>query len=484
MLRRIISDGIIYGGADALSRLVAFCIFPLIARALSVNGFGVLELTMTMVTMGGLVVRCGMNNAVQRFYWDDLTPGDQRPTLVTTGLTIIFGLGVMLAVMAFTFQALVLPSEEGSGTPFSAIGVIGFALLVPLTPWIQYLQDVLRLHFARLKFVAFSFLTRSFSTILAAVAVVMFSGGVESVLFAQAIVLLVAFPLGLWLIRQDLTKQIDLLWGKRLIVFGSPYILTEAAFWVFSCIDRWMLASMIGADEVGVYSAASRISNVGSFLSLAFGMAWSPYAVKLKSEFPTQYKYIYAEMLVLLLVVMLLVGGGIAMFSGELLAMLLPVEFAGAATPLAILGLCVVVQASQQITAAGISLSSKPHLFVYLTWIAAGVNALLNLIFIPNLGATGAAWATLVSHLVLTAGYLLCTQRVFPIPFPVVRLLWLAAIGVALLWSALVLHSSEMTFSLTLFKLAILLGCITLGWSAVRMQVLLLPSEPPHKSQD
>jgi O-antigen/teichoic acid export membrane protein len=472
MLSQLVRDGAIYGGADALSRVVAFFTFPIIASELSVNGLGELELAMTWVAMGGLVVRCGMNNSVQRFYWDHLTPEDQRPILVTTGLLIIMVLGVVVVLAAYILHTLLLSSGDGRLKAIGTIGAVGLALLLLLTPWLQYLQDVLRLQFAPWKFMGLSLLARSFPAILGAVAASIFDEGVGGVLFAQGLVLLLAFPLGLWLVKLDLTKQVERSWTKRLIAFGSPFILTEAAFWLLSSIDRWMLASTVGVQEVGLYSAAFRISVVASFISLAFGMAWGPYAIKLKSEYPDQYKRVYAEILVLLMVAMLLVVGGIALFAGELLTMLLPAEFADAATPLVILAFCVMVQASQQITAAGISLSLKSHLFVYLVLGAAGVNVLLNMALIPSMGAIGAAWSSLIAHLILTCGYLVCSKYVHPMPFPIARLLYLTGVATVLLVCALILRSHEFSLRLTLLKLLILLACTLLGWLAVRLQAL------------
>jgi O-antigen/teichoic acid export membrane protein len=472
VLDRLLRDGAIYGSADALSRVVAFVTFPIIAGVLSLDGFGLLELAMTLVTMGGVLVRCGMNNAVQRFYWDPLTTEDQRPSVVSAGLTITLVLGILLALLAYAFHPMVLSLGGARVAPLGAVGVLGLALLLPLTTWNQFLQDILRLHFVPWKFLGFSFLTRAFSAVLAAVAALMLHAGVGGILFAQALVLLVSFPLGLWLIRKDLTIRMSPVWTKRLLAYGAPLILTEAAFWLFSSIDRWMLASMVGAHEVGIYSAAFRISVLASFVAMAFGMAWSPYAVKLQSEYPNSFKDIYSEILVLLLLVMLTIGGAIALFSGEVIAVLLPVEFAGAAAPLCILALCVVIQATQQVTAVGISMSQKTHLFVYLVWAAAGINVLINLALIPQMGATGAAWATLVAHLMLTMGYMFCSQRVYPIPYPKLRLLWLGAISAVLLWSALTLQSSEISANLIALKAAILITCVLLGWPAIRMQVL------------
>ncbi len=473
LLVKLLKDTVIYGSSDALVRIVAFVTFPIIAGALSVDGFGVLELAMTLVTMGGLITRCGMNNAVQRFYWDPLTPEDRRPDLVTTGLFIIISLGIVLAFLVYIFHPLVLQSSGGEVAVIGTAGAVGLAFLLALTPWTQYIQDILRLHFAPWKFMGYSFVTRAFAAVLAAATAVALHKGPGGVLLAQALVLLVSLPLGLWLIKRDLSKRIDRVWAKRLLAYGAPFIFTEAAFWLFSSIDRWMLAALIGMQETGIYSAAFRISVLASFVSMAFGMAWSPYAVKLQGEFPTTFKAMYAEVLLLLIVVMMAVGGGVALFSPELVRALLPHEYEASSAALPVLAFCVVVQASQQVTAVGISMSGKTHIFAYLVWATAAINALINLPLIHHFGVAGAAWATLVSHMLLTMGYLVCSGYVYPIPYPIRRLLWLCMLGVALLACSLALQAHVPSIGLMALKLALLAVCLLLSWPALRLQALL-----------
>jgi O-antigen/teichoic acid export membrane protein len=476
LLGKLLKDSVIYGGSDALVRMVAFVTFPIIAGALSADGFGVLELAMTMVTMGGVIARCGMNNAAQRFYWDPLTPDEQRPDVVTAGLVITIALGIVLGSVIYIFHQLVLRYGSGHVAAIGTIGAVGLALLVPLTPWTQYVQDVLRLHFVPWRFMMYSFVTRAFSAVLAAFAAVLYQGP-GGVLFAQALVLLVSLPLGLWLIKRDLTRRIDRVWAQRLFTYGAPFILTEAAFWLFSSIDRWMLAAMVGPQETGIYSAAFRISVLVSFVSMAFGMAWSPYAVKLQGEYPTRFKAMYAEILLLLLVVMLAIGGGVALFSSELILLILPEEYSAASAALPVLAFCVIIQASQQVTAVGISMSGKTHLFVYLVWATAGINILLNLPLIQYHGVVGSAWATLISHLLLTISYLVCSSYVYPIPFPIPRLLGLCALAAGLLGIALRLQVYEPSIGLSILKLVLLLACLLLALRTLRLQDLLHLSE-------
>ena len=477
MLRQLVRDSAIYGGSDALARVVAFVTFPIIANALGSEGFGILELGMTIVMLGGLFVRCGMNNAVQRYYWDTQTPQEQRPVLVSSGLAVTLAAGLVASVFIYLATPFMFRQAGVDPQALGWYGAIGLALLMPLTQWAQYVQDVLRLHFAPWRFLGFSFVTRALSAILSAAVLVWLHAAVGGVFLAQALVLLVSLPAGFWFIRRDLVSRVDPAWTRRLVAFGAPFILTEMAFWLFSSIDRWMLAAMVGPQETGIYSAAFRISVLASFVSMAFGMAWSPYAVKLQAEFPTRFKSMYAEVLLLLLVVMMAVGGFVALFSPELVLALLPKEYAACAAVLPVLAFCVIVQASQQVTAVGISMSGKSHLFAYLVWTTAAINALINLPLIHRLGAAGAAWATLVSHLLLTTGYLACSSYVYPIPYPARRLLWLCALGTALLAGALALLSQVPSIGLAVLKLALLLACLLLAWPALRLRALLQSPE-------
>lgn len=473
MLRQLVRDSAIYGGSDALARVVAFVTFPIIANALGSEGFGILELGMTIVMLGGLFVRCGMNNAVQRYYWDSQTPQTQRPVLVSSGLAVTLASGIVVSIFIYLAHPLMFRQAGVDPQVLAWFGAIGLALLMPLTQWAQYVQDVLRLHFAPWKFLGFSFATRALSAMLSAGVLVFLHAGVGGVFLAQALVLLAALPLGCWFIRRDLVCSVDPAWTKRLVAFGAPFILTEMAFWLFSSIDRWMLAAMMGPQETGIYSAAFRISVLASFVSMAFGMAWSPYAVKLQGEFPTTFKAMYAEVLLLLIVVMMAVGGGVALFSPELVLVLLPQEYAASSAALPVLAFCVVVQASQQVTAVGISMSGKTHLFAYLVWATAAINALINLPLIHHFGVAGAAWATLVSHLLLTIGYLVCSGYVYPIPYPIRRLLWLCVLGAVLLACALALQAHVPSIGLMALKLALLAVCLLLAWPALRLQALL-----------
>lgn len=469
---RLLYDSVVYGGSDVLLKLIAFFTFPLLANALSSSGFGMLELAMSIITLGGVFVRCGLNNAVQRFYWDEEVGHHQKPELVSTGLYICLIFGAVAGVLVYLLAPYIFSLLGEATVSLGMVGAIAISMLLPLTQWVQYVQDVIRLHFSPWKFLGFSFVSRALGALLSVAAVLYWQVGVEGVLLAQALVLLLAVPLGIFLVRKDIVLKIDSIWSLRLLAFGAPFIFTETAYWLFSSIDRWMLASIAGVHEVGLYSVAFRFSSLALFVATAFGMAWSPYAVKLRTDYPQNYRYIYAHVLLVLMVIMMALAGTIALFSGELLGVFLPEEYEGAATPLAILCFTTVLQASQQVTAIGISLASRTKVFAYLVWAAAGLNVVMNMLLIPSCGVAGAAWATLLAYVFLSSGFLYFTQRYYPLPFAWGRLAWIFMLGSVVLMTSLILQRNTIELGAVSIKLAVGISCLLLAWPALDLKEL------------
>lgn len=472
VLRHLARDSAIYGGTDFASKLIAFLAFPLIAAALSPLAFGALELMLTATALLGMMANCGLNNALQRFYWDAHTEPAQRPVLVSSGLAVLSLL--LLAATVLGGVALLVYSRwaEDGRTPLGWIGLLAGLVLMAAGQLVQYLLDVTRLHMAPWRFAGIALVSRVMTAMTGVAAVVWLGWGLDGLVAAQALVMVAAVPLALYAVRSDLTWRVDPAAARKLVQFGHPFIYAGLAFWLFGSMDRWLLASMSNVEEVGIYSVAHRFASVILFVSMAFGQAWSPLAIKIRADHPQNYRALYVDILLALLCVTLLLGGGVALFSPEIIAWLMPAEYRGAGLALAALALGLILQSTMQVTAIGISLENKTHLFARLSWLAATLNLILNLAMIPSLGALGAAVATSLSYLFLTGAYLYYTQRLHPLPLPwgkvlVLAVLWMAVAACLIgLWSG---HSAATSIAWrSLLMFVSLLVCASLiSWRRV-----------------
>lgn len=465
IFRRLANDATVYGGADLLTKLLSFFTFPIIAAALSPKAFGALELISTITALLGLAMNCGLTNSLQRFYWDKDTKSTMLSAIVTSGfyVEVFFGFVAILAgLVAIPF---ILPSIHSDGWPLTWVALFSALLVMVFSQLCNYILDVIRLHFAPWRFFILALTSRVITIAFGVLSVVLFGLGIDGLLAAQALVFILVLPLGLWLIRKDFKpRHFATSWMKEMVKFGYPFIFASMAYWLFGTIDRWMLASMTTVEEVGIYSVAFKFSSIVMFVSAAFGQAWAPVAIKLQTDHPEQYRAIYGQVLLFLLYVMLIVGGGVALFSGEAISIIMPLEYHASALSLAILCFAIILQATQQITAIGISIEKKTYMFARLAWLTALVNLIINWLMIPRYGAAGAAWATLFSYIVLTSSYLYCTQRLHPILIQWRPLIILLILSCLLAIVSVTFISMEVTLYIFLFKAALAAFCLFVGW--------------------
>ena len=195
--------------------------------------------------------------------------------------------------------------------------------------------------------------------------------------------------------------------------------------------------------------------------------------MKIRSDQPSQYRLIYANVLLVLFGALIVLATMISIFSSEFLSLVMPSNYIGAGMPLAVLTLGVAFQATQQVTGVGISLEKKTYLFARVSWITVLTNLVLNMIFIPSFGALGAAWATTLSFLVLTSLYLYYTQILHPLPLDKIRLAGLCSVWLGIAAAVSTMHSSSLIFGIIIAKLTILLLTILvcgllIPWRAIR----------------
>jgi len=464
VFHHLAKETLIYGGSDFFTRALAFIAFPLIATALSPKAFGSVELITTVTAMLGLFMSCGLNNSVQRYYWDKDTKIIERPVVVSSGLVTQALFGFAVLILGLLILPFILPMIQKAKLPLTQVALVAALLSMVFSQLLQYLLDVTRLHFSPWKFFILSMMFRVSSMLLAVVAVVNLKWGIDGLFAVQAFAALLILPIAIWMVKKDITLKMDKKWTQELVTFGYPFIFAGVAYWLFGSIDRWMLASMSSIEEVGIYSVSFRFASIVLFVSIAFGQAWSPLAIKIRTDHPNVYRNIYAKVLLILLYIMLIIGGGVGLFSGEIIYLIMPPEYQRSAMPLIILCIGVILQATQQITAIGISLEKKSFLFARLAGLSAVINAILNWFLIPSFGATGAAWATSITYLVLTISYMVYTQKLHTLPIDWFKLAVLLLLGTIVFLVAILLHQSSISVYVLIYKLLIAITCLIIGW--------------------
>ncbi|MBD2563022.1 MULTISPECIES: flippase [Nostoc] len=231
----------------------------------------------------------------------------------------------------------------------------------------------------------------------------------------SAIGLLIVYQVkgsSLWLWRWSFSA------AKTLLKESLPLIFSGFAILIFMKIDQVMLGQMIGNSEVGVYTAAVRVSEIWYFIPGAIVSSVAPaiYAAKEKSE--SLYYQRIGQLLNLMTCISLAIALPMSFLSDKIIMVMFGSGYAEAGSILAVhiwtsLFVFMGLATSPWFIAEGLN-----HVSLGKTLFGAILNIILNLFLIPKYAGLGAAIATIISQ---AAAAFLCnafdsrTQKIFKI---------------------------------------------------------------------
>ena len=192
--------------------------------------------------------------------------------------------------------------------------------------------------------------------------------------------------------------------AAKLLRNSWPLILSGVVISIYMKIDQVMINSMMGAEAVGVYAAAVRLSEAWYFIPVVITSSVFPAIINSKAQDETRYYQQLKKLYNLMAWLAITIALPISILAPWIIEILYGPDYAGAASVLTIhiwAGVFVFI---------GVASSKwllNENLQIYTTIntsIGAAVNVTLNYYLIPLHGITGAAAATLVSFAI--AGYL------------------------------------------------------------------------------
>ena len=413
MLIKLTSQSLAYGSVDFFTKLVQFVVFPFLALTFGATGFGQLELLMTLVLLLGLIGNFGVNNSIQRYFWDKFYTKRTQAENVSVGLMLLV-IFMSMTSLAFALFSLAPGVRDFLGIDFLHIiaAIISFAFSNQI---IQFSLDVLRLRENVKLFFLLAFISRPLCLICAVIIQYQYQNMAHEFFTLLSLLTLATLPFSLYFIRDDLCLTKNFIISKKLISFGYPFIFSGIAYWLFSATDRWMIAYYHGDSEVGNYSVAFRVASISIFVITAFGQAWNPISIKIRTFNPGSYRSIYGNMLYILIAIMYPICLGLAIFYKDILILLSLDVYVETTKAFILITAGNFIYSLFQIVAIGISLSQRTIFFAYISGLAALVNIALNIFLIPEYGIMGAALATLLTQVSILICYLELTQKLYPI---------------------------------------------------------------------
>ena len=226
-------------------------------------------------------------------------------------------------------------------------------------------------------------------------------------------------------------SSIDRKLMKDLLLFSLPMIPATLCWIITNLSDRAMVTYFCGESINGLYAAAYKIPTIVNLVAGIFLQAWQFSAIN-EEEDDEACSQFYSSVWEAFLSVIMIGSVGLILFSRFLAKLLLNVTFFDAWVYMPTL-LCAVALETLVSFLASVYLVRKKSVHSFVTALVGAVsNIILNLCFIPIMGALGAAVATLASFAIVLVLRMIDAQRIIPFKLCLPRL----CISVALLFGA------------------------------------------------
>ena len=192
--------------------------------------------------------------------------------------------------------------------------------------------------------------------------------------------------------------------AKQLLKDSWPLIFSSLVVTIYMRIDQIMIKEMLGAQEVGLFSAAVRLSEVWYFIPSIITASLFPAIVSAKKISKTLYYERLQKLYDLMVLLSLLVAIPMTFFSDQLVTLLYGASYLEAGMILSIhvwTGLLVFIGI---VNAAFFTNEGLTRSMLFFTSFCSILNVTLNLFLIPKYGFLGAPIATLLTQFI---GFLL-----------------------------------------------------------------------------
>jgi len=363
-----------------------------VARYLGPEQFGLLSYALAFVALFTAVASLGLNNIVVR----DLV---QDPSTTKTTMGTAFILSVLGGFSAFGLSMLAISYARQNDELVKFIVVLLSLLMVFKA------TDVVRYWFesqVQSKYVVWMengvFLAVSSVKIVLILTSAPLMAFVWAIFAESLIVALGLLGMYAWQGGKLTAWRCRVTRSKALLKDSWPLILSGLAIMVYMRIDQIMLGQMLGDESVGIYSAAVRISEVWYFIPTAIAASVFPSIIEAKKQGEAVYYQRLQKLYNLMVVLALAVAIPMTFLSDWAVTLLFGQAYASAGSVLAIHIWAAVFVFLGVASAKWYITENRQILSLQRTLLGVLVNVGLNLFMITKYGATGAAYATVISY--------------------------------------------------------------------------------------
>lgn len=385
--RYLLKNTVIFAFGNIATKLISFFLIPLYTNALTAEEYGIADLITTVGMVAIPALTLNICESVMRFALD---PDADRQQISRIGTYVLFAgmvLGLLILPICSCFESL------GSYSGLIYLYVISLAANQ------VYMAD-LRGKELLLPYAIGNILQTFLTAVCNIVFLLVFHAGIRgyilAYILANSLTALYALIVGKGYRSFRLRKPDPLLF-KNMVTYSVVLIPNSFMWWIMNASDRIMVTAMVGAAANGIYAISYKLPSLVSTITSIFNQAWSYSAIK--EEGASDQTAYSNQILRMLTAFTMTVGIGLMAIAKPFLKIYVSEAYyeAWQYIPFLTIGFVYMTLGTFMGTSYTVHKDSWGTLFS--ASFGAGMNIVLNFLFIPQIGVYGAAIATCLSYI-------------------------------------------------------------------------------------
>lgn len=415
MIRELIGHSAAYTFSNLLARATTLVWLVVLPSFMSPADYGVLGLVITTAALVNVLVPLEVGQGMARFY--ATAPESERGSWAATAWTFTIFMLSATAALALVLSPWLNQRLLG---PSGYLADFRLAILYfVLNTSFLFVQNLFRWQFKTVDYAiattAGALITLVLSTGLAASLPNALGGVLVGLLAGTG----AGLALGLVGLRGSPGLEIDRAKLKRMLRFSLPLVPASAALFLSTYVSRFIVNDLLTLADVGLFTWASQLAIIPALSLIGVQAAVTPLVMKHHAEAAT--RSILARSFETTFAATMCLCVAIGLFTPELISLLGYGSFAGAGEMVMILAPAYLML-QLYIFAPGFAVRERTDLQLVVALASGLLSVALNYWLIKALGLEGAALATLASGSIFLGGWMILSQRLYPIPVRWVKL--------------------------------------------------------------
>ncbi|MCI9641365.1 MAG: oligosaccharide flippase family protein [Eubacterium sp.] len=392
--KKLASNTIIFAIGTFSSKLLTVLLTAFYTRVMEAGDFGGATSIQNAVNILVPIVTLAVNSAALRFSIDKFT---NKKSVFTTGMaTTLAGFAIFCLLSPLVSKITINDFNMGEYVTVLYLMLLGSSLRQLCQQFVRGMGNV-KLY--AIDGVIATATSAGFTFLYLGVFKWGINGYILSIFTSDICSVILMFAVAKLWKYIDFKKGLDKRISVPMLKYCIPLIPTVVLWWIINVSDQYMVIFFKGVAESGIYNAAYKIPNFVIIFSTIFIDAWQLSAVdeynsRGNSKFFSDVFNVYSGSL-------FVVGAFLITLSKFITSVYLGKEYYESWQYEPILVIATTFSCLVNFYASIYMAKKKSVLSMLTAGVGAIINIVLNLVFIPKLGAYGAAIATAVSFVVV-----------------------------------------------------------------------------------